>query len=321
MTRTIRTAAELDALPVGSVVLGADHPAEPRRPLGERISPRWDPDARWNVDGRHYYGATETVLAVLGGAVTVLHDPAAPVPAPSAATARHERAVAYADDVAEGGAPVPDDYERHYCTEDGEDWPCGAARAARVPEAAVERAARAMQAENAPKPDPLNRDQREEQDDATIATYRTLTRAVLAAALPLLTAAPSVVSDAAGLGDRIAALSARLAAVGFPACTCHPGDDDSERCLPRPQDWRAEIERAALSSTTLTAAPSATREATEDEVTEVVTEALTDAYRAERGMSRHTGLTAYDESVIRDQAAHVVNLADARFTITPKEDR
>ena len=72
----------------------------------------------------------------------------------------------------------------------------------------------------------------------------------------------------------------------------------------------------------LTAAPSATREeATEDEVTEVVTEALTDAYRAERGMSRHTGLTAHDESVIRDQAAHVVSLADALFTITPKEDR
>ena len=56
--------------------------------------------------------------------------------------------------------------------------------------------------------------------------------------------APSVVSDAAGLGDRIAALSARLAAVGFPACTCHPGDDDSERCLPSPQDWRAEITNA-----------------------------------------------------------------------------
>lgn len=118
-----------------------------------------------------------------------------PAPAPSAATARHERAVAYADDVAEGGAPVPDDYERHYCTDDGEDWPCGAARAARVPEAAVERAARAMQAENAPKPDPLNRDQREEQDDATIATYRTLARAALAAALPLLTAAPSATRD------------------------------------------------------------------------------------------------------------------------------
>ena len=71
----------------------------------------------------------------------------------------------------------------------------------------------------------------------------------------------------------------------------------------------------------IAAAPSATREAAEDEVTEVVTEALTDAYRAERGMSRHTGLTAHDESVIRDQAAHVVSLADARFTITPKEDR
>ena len=148
MSRTITTAAELDALPVGSVVLGADLPDVPRRPLGERISPRRDPDARWNVDGRHYYGATETVLAVLGGAATVLHDPPAPAPAPSV-----------------------------------------------VPEAAVERAARAMQAENAPKPDPLNRDQREEQDDATIATYRTLTRAALTAALPLLTAAPSATRE------------------------------------------------------------------------------------------------------------------------------
>ena len=64
-----------------------------------------------------------------------------------------------------------------------------------VPEAAVERAARAMQAENAPKPDPLNRDQREEQDDATIATYRTLARAALTAALALLTAAPSATRD------------------------------------------------------------------------------------------------------------------------------
>lgn len=83
MTRMITTAAELDALPVGSVVLGADLPDVPRRPLGERISPRRDPDARWNVDGRHYYGATETVLAVLGGAATVLHDPPGPAPAPS----------------------------------------------------------------------------------------------------------------------------------------------------------------------------------------------------------------------------------------------
>ena len=87
MNRTITTAAELDALPVGSVVLGADHPAEPRRSLGERISASWDPDARWGVDGRHYYGAAETVLAVLGGAATVLYDPSTPAPAPSAAPA------------------------------------------------------------------------------------------------------------------------------------------------------------------------------------------------------------------------------------------
>ena len=129
-----------------------------------------------------------------------------------------------------------------------------------------------------------------------------IARAALTAALPLLTAAPSVVSDAAGLGDRIAALSARLAAVGFPACTCHPGDDDSERCLPSPQDWRAEIVRAALSSTTLTAAPSATR----DEVARVI-RCVTDRW---------------DEPL--DEVHDVPPVADAllaRFTITPKEDR
>ena len=67
-----------------------------------------------------------------------------------------------------------------------------------VPEAAVEAGARAMQAENTPRPDPLNRDQREEQDDATIATYRTLTRAALTAALPFLTAAPSATREEVG---------------------------------------------------------------------------------------------------------------------------
>ena len=114
--------------------------------------------------------------------------------------------------------------------------------------------------------------------------------------------APSVVSDAAGLGDRIGTLSARLAAVGFPTCTCHPGDDDSERCLPSPQDWRAEIERAALSSTTLTAAPSATR----DEVARAI-RSVTDRW---------------DEPL--DEVHDVPPVADAllaRFTITPKEDR
>ena len=113
--------------------------------------------------------------------------------------------------------------------------------------------------------------------------------------------APSVVSDAAGLGDRIGVLSARLAAVGFPACTCHPGDDDSERCLPSPQDWRAEIERAALSSTTITAAPSATRE---------------EVARAIRSVTDR-----WDEPL--DEVHDVPPIADAilaRFTITSKED-
>ena len=113
---------------------------------------------------------------------------------------------------------------------------------------------------------------------------------------------PSVVSDAAGLGDRIAALSARLAAVGFPACTCHPGDDDSERCLPSPQDWRAEIERAALSSTTLTAAPSAPR----DEVARTWHEAAPEC-----------GPGAWDRASerVRERSLH---RADARLA-TPKE--
>ena len=124
--------------------------------------------------------------------------------------------------------------------------------------------------------------------------------------------APSVVSDAAGLGDRIAALSARLAAVGFPACTCHPGDDDSERCLPSPQDWRAEIERAALSSTTLTATPSATR----DEVARLVDPSGWRYF--------DTGMFPPDHPASTGVVHNSRETADAllaRFNITPKEDR
>ena len=186
MTRTIRTAAELDALPVGSVVL-------------DRWGRAWqkhDPeghDPLWHA-AKHHTRRYNTAALIERGPMLVLHDPSTPVPA------------------------------------------------------------------------------------------------------------PSVVSDAAGLGDRIAALSARLAAVGFPACTCHPGDDDSERCLPSPQDWRAEIERAALSSTTLTAAPGATRE---------------EVARAIRSVTDR-----WDEQL--DEVRDVPPIADAlvaRFRITPKEDR
>lgn len=84
-----------------------------------------------------------------------------------------------------------------------------------VPEAAVERAARAMQAENAPKPDPLNRDQREEQDDATIATYRTLARAALARRRT-----PSPPGPADSPEAEVAAI--RAARRGFT----HPADTD-----------------------------------------------------------------------------------------------
>ena len=104
MTRTIRTAAELDALPVGSVVL-------------DRWGRAWqkhDPEGRdplWHA-AKHHTRRYNTAALIERGPMLVLHDPAAPAPAPSV-----------------------------------------------VPEAAVEAGARAMQAENAPKPDPLNRDQ------------------------------------------------------------------------------------------------------------------------------------------------------------------
>lgn len=42
----------------------------------------------------------------------------------------HYEEIAYADDIAEGSEDlIPDDYERHYCAEDGEDWPCATVRA------------------------------------------------------------------------------------------------------------------------------------------------------------------------------------------------
>lgn len=190
MNRTITTAAELDALPVGSVVVEGDHTTPDEGSfLGITTIPgvfHRFPDGWYVVAG---HGAREVPLPA-----RVLHDPSAPAPAPSAVT-----------------------------------------------EAAVEAAASAVRKERAFSAAvafgvPM---------DAVPQCAEMIARAGLTAALPFLTVAPSAVSDAAGLGDRIAALSARLAAVGFPACMCHPGDDDSERCLPSPQDWRAEIERAA----------------------------------------------------------------------------
>ena len=152
-----------------------------------------------------------------------------------------------------------------------------------------------------------------------------MTRTITTAAAPA--PAPSVAPEAAvealsewGIDESdVAAL--REAAVEAVAWKLIDRTSDLADRAPSDETVRSANADARAALPLLTAAPSATREATEDEVTEVVTEALTDAYRAERGMSRHTGLTAYDESVIRDQAAHVVNLADARFTITPKEDR
>lgn len=51
---------------------------------------------------------------------------------------QHVEAVAFADDIAEGGDPVPEDYERHYCEEDGQDWPCAVVRAGYVDHEAIQ---------------------------------------------------------------------------------------------------------------------------------------------------------------------------------------
>ena len=45
---------------------------------------------------------------------------------------------------------------------------------------------------------------------------------------------------------RIDVLNARLAALGFPRCACHPAEDDSERCLPDPARWLAQVKAEAL---------------------------------------------------------------------------
>ena len=177
MTRTIRTTAELDALPQGVVLTSK----------GVSVAVKLA-DGLWGAAG--FAGAidSETVARCAHGYLSIVGNVSAPAPAPSAATARHERAVAYADDVAEGGAPVPDDYERHYCTDDGEDWPCGAARAARVPETAVEAGAEVLYARFSPN-------RVAEYEDVDPAQWREAFHAALTAALPLLTAAPSATRD------------------------------------------------------------------------------------------------------------------------------
>ncbi|YCK81372.1 hypothetical protein M1D89_20230 [Arthrobacter sp. D3-18] len=50
---------------------------------------------------------------------------------PNVPLADHYECIAYADDIAEGQDwEVPEDYRRHYCAEDGEDWPCQTVAAA-----------------------------------------------------------------------------------------------------------------------------------------------------------------------------------------------
>lgn len=79
MAEQITTPEALDALPVGSVVLGSariyDVPV-----VGQRIAMPWDPDAKWRIDATHYY-TPHAARGVLGGSAVVLYRPDAPVPA------------------------------------------------------------------------------------------------------------------------------------------------------------------------------------------------------------------------------------------------
>lgn len=55
--------------------------------------------------------------------------------------AQHYEGIAYEDDIAEGSEDLfPEDYERHFCHEDGEDWPCATVLAAALRLAADEAA-------------------------------------------------------------------------------------------------------------------------------------------------------------------------------------
>lgn len=66
--------------------------------------------------------------------------------------AGHIEEVAYADDIAEGGEEVPEDYERHYCDMDGEDWPCAFTRAITLASAGSSSALEAVKADTPAPP-------------------------------------------------------------------------------------------------------------------------------------------------------------------------
>ncbi len=76
MTRTITTAAELDARPVGSVVMCDDEHGVAKR-VDADIYDGYD----WIVVGSDEYRETHEMTWMLPA--TVLHDPSAPAPAPS----------------------------------------------------------------------------------------------------------------------------------------------------------------------------------------------------------------------------------------------
>ena len=49
--------------------------------------------------------------------------------------------------------------------------------------------------------------------------------------------------------QRIRQLEDTLTALGYPRCTCHPIEDDSEHCLPSPAQWLAERDREVAAKT------------------------------------------------------------------------
>ena len=99
MTRTITTAAELDALPVGSVVMCDDEHG-----VAKRVDSDIYDGLDWLVVGNDEYRETHEMTWMLPA--TVLHDPSAPAPVPSVVP---EAAVALRDVIDEALAQVIDE--------------------------------------------------------------------------------------------------------------------------------------------------------------------------------------------------------------------
>ena len=97
---------------------------------------------------------------------------------------------------------------------------------------------------------------------------RDLGRSARVDVLRLLDALAAAEAEATRYRERVGTLDARLAALGYPKCACHPADDDSERCLPDPQTWTRAAKRTFVTPGLEELAKRALREVV-DGVTEI----------------------------------------------------